>query len=189
MHLIVGLGNPGLRYAPTRHNIGFMAVDFLVEKRRGQWRGEEEHHSQVAVLEIADQEVMLAKPQTYMNQSGAAVHALSERYAVKSDDILIVLDDFLLKFGRMRFRRGGSDGGHKGLASVLEEMGTREIPRLRLGIGPLPEETDPIDFVLSPFGPEEAVEDLVKSSGRAIEVFLKEGIEAAMNQFNGMEVK
>lgn len=185
MHIVVGLGNPGPRYASTRHNIGFMAVDFLAFTAGAQWRLEEECRSEVTELELAGCRVLLAKPQTYMNRSGAAVRALSQEREIDPGELLVVFDDFLLDFGRMRFRRGGSDGGHNGLSSVLEQLRTQRISRLRLGIGQAPPEMDVIDYVLSPFAADEAVEDLVRCSGRAIEVYMREGIEAAMNQFNG----
>jgi len=185
LHLVIGLGNPGFRYAPTRHNLGFMVVDWLASRGGVRWIRPRESHSEVAELELGRRAVLLAKPQTYMNQSGAAVLALSQQWAVTAGDMLVVFDDFLLDFGRMRFRRGGSDGGHNGLASVLERMRTQDVPRLRLGIGSPSPGADVIDYVLSPFGVDEAVEDLVARGGRAIEFYLEEGIEAAMNRFNG----
>jgi PTH1 family peptidyl-tRNA hydrolase len=128
--------------------------------------------------------VLLVKPQTYMNRSGVAVAALWHRLEFDAEDALIVSDDFLLDFGRLRFRRKGSDGGHNGLASVIEEMGTQRIPRLRVGISsPLPER-DVIDYVLSPFAADEDVEQLVERTCEAVEVYLSEGMDAAMNLFN-----
>lgn len=184
MRVVVGLGNPGLRYAGTRHNIGFMVAERLAGGRGAQWVVQDE--SQVALIALAGREVLLVKPQTYMNLSGAAVAALQARLGFAPQEFLVVLDDFLLDFGRVRLRRGGSDGGHHGLASVLEHLGTQEVPRLRLGIGPLPPEADPIDYVLSPFGPDEEVEGLVERGCQVVEGCAGEGIEAAMNQFNGL---
>lgn len=184
MDLVVGLGNPGSRYAGTRHNIGFMVADRLAAKARGQWSVEHASRSERCTVQVAGREVILVKPQTYMNDSGTAVVALRQQLAFVPEEILVVLDDFLLDFGRLRFRRKGSDGGHNGLASVLESLRTLDIPRLRVGIGSPATGGDPIDYVLSPFGPGEAVDDLVECSCRAIEVYLEEGIEAAMNRFN-----
>lgn len=162
-----------------------MTVDLLAVRVGVQWQCKEEIHSQVAELELAGSPILLVKPQTYVNRSGLAVLALSRQRQLAPGDLLIVLDDFLLDFGRLRFRRGGSDGGHHGLASILEEMGTRQIPRLRLGIGQPPPEVDAIDYVLSPFAPGEAVEGLIARGAEAIEFYAREGIEAAMNRYNG----
>ena len=181
--LVVGLGNPGPRYALMRHNIGFMVVDRLAEESRSAWRLEKDVRSELAAIERADRQVLLVKPQTYMNSSGAAVAALHQRLEFASCEVLVVLDDVLLDFGRLRFRRKGGDGGHNGLASVLEKMHTEDIPRLRLGVGSPPGENF-IDYVLTPFDADEAVEELVEHSCRAIEVYLKEGIDSAMNRFN-----
>lgn len=184
MRVVVGLGNPGARYAQTRHNIGFMVADWLAAARGGPWRVQGE--SQVAPLGLADREVILVKPQTYMNRSGAAVAALQAQAGFAPGEMLVLLDDFLLDFGRLRLRRGGSDGGHNGLASVLEHLNTQEVPRLRLGIGPLPPGEESIDYVLSPFSPGEDVEGLVARGCLAVEACASAGIEVAMNQFNGL---
>jgi len=183
--LIVGLGNPGTRYADTRHNAGFMAVDLLAAQAGGKWVAESDCHSEVAAVELADRELLLVKPQTFMNRSGKAVLALSQRFDCPPEEMLVIFDDFLLDFGRLRFRRGGSDGGHNGLASIVESLGTQAVPRLRVGIGqPLPE-GDIIDYVLSRFDDDESVEELIERSAQAIVCYIEEGIEAAMNRFNG----
>ena len=181
---MVGLGNPGSRYAETRHNIGFMVVERLAAEGQGQWASQEE--SQVALIQLAGRETLLVKPQTYMNRSGAAVAALQARTGFAPGEILVLLDDFLLDFGRVRLRRGGSDGGHNGLASVLEHLSTQEVPRLRLGIGLPPPGADAIEYVLSPFAPGEDVEGLVGRGCQAVETWASAGIEAAMNRFNGL---
>jgi peptidyl-tRNA hydrolase, PTH1 family len=185
LRAVIGLGNPGSRYLSTRHNIGFRVVEQLALDARGEWQRERESDSEVAVGELGGQVVLLAKPQTFMNRSGAAVLALSRQRNLSAEEMLVVLDDFELEFGRLRFRRGGSDGGHRGLASVIQQMGTREIPRLRLGIGPPPPGVDVIDYVLSPFVSGEEVDRLVVRGAEAIEFFLHEGIDVAMNRFNG----
>lgn len=184
MRIVVGLGNPGPRYAATRHNIGFMVVDHLAAERSVRWVGQ--NQSQATQVRLADREVLLVKPQTYMNRSGAAVAAFQQWLGFAPEEALVLLDDFLLDFGRLRLRRGGSDGGHKGLASILEHLSTFQVPRLRLGIGPPPPDEDPIDYVLGPFLAEEDVAGLVERGCQAIEVCASEGIDKAMNQFNGL---
>jgi PTH1 family peptidyl-tRNA hydrolase len=182
LHVVVGLGNPGPRYAGTRHNIGFMVVDRLAGS--GSWR-DDAGRSQTATAEVAGLETHLVKPQTFMNRSGDAVVALQGQWGFEPQEVLVVFDDFYLDFGRLRLRRGGSDGGHNGLASVLQRAGTEEVPRLRMGIGRVPEGEDDIDYVLADFGAQEQVEELVDRGCRAVEGWVAEGIEAAMNRFNG----
>ena len=118
-------------------------------------------------------------------RSGRTAAALCAQWEVLPEDVLVIFDDFLLDFGRLRFRRGGSDGGHNGLASVLEALNTEAVPRLRLGIGIPPADADVVDYVLDPFSPEDEVEDLIERGNAALEVYYAEGIEAAMNKFNG----
>ena len=185
--IVVGLGNPGGRYARTRHNVGFMVVDRLADSRAGQWSecGASTTLSQIASVEIGGAPALLVKPQTFMNASGRAVIAVCAERAFEPGDLLVVFDDFNLAFGRLRLRRNGSDGGHNGLASVIHEVCSEEIPRLRVGIGPLPREGDDIDYVLSGFGPDEDVVELVDRGCRAVEHCIADGIDAAMNQFNG----
>ena len=185
MHVVVGLGNPGSRYAATRHNIGFAVVDHLAAAASAGWRlrstpGAE---SQTALL-VEGGEVLLVKPQTFMNRSGAAVSSLQVELEFESSDVLVVVDDFNLEFSCLRIRRGGGDGGHNGLASVLEELDSSEVPRLRMGIGPVLEGDGDIDFVLSAFEPEEDVDGLVRRSCEALQTWIREGVEVAMNRFN-----
>ena len=185
MDLVVGLGNPGSSYAGTRHNIGFLVVDRLALNGDGRWAVDNASAGELCTVRLGNRRVVLFKPQTYMNRSGAALTALRRRLTFAPEETLVVLDDFLLDFGCLRFRRRGGDGGHNGLASVLEAMCTEEIPRLRVGIGSPPAAGDSVDYVLAPFGPDEAVHDLVELSCRAVEGYLEEGIDAAMNCFNG----
>ena len=182
MPVVVGLGNPGLPYADTRHNIGFRVAEGL-RGRRGSWVSEGD--AETSRIRIAGREVFLVKPQGFMNRSGEAVRVLQERAGFAPEEILVVLDDFLLDFGRLRLRRGGSDGGHNGLASVLESLQTDQVARLRLGVGPVPPGETDIDFVLTAFEPGEKVAELVARGCSAARCWLTEGIEAAMNRFNG----
>ena len=184
MHVVIGLGNPGSRYATTRHNIGFIVVDRLAQKAGGKWYPNPELCCELAAIELAAQKVLLVKPQTYMNNSGEAVAALQRRMNFVPQDFLIVLDDFCLDFGRLRFRRKGGSGGHNGLSSVLKHVQTEDVERLRLGIGCSTIGENAIDYVLSPFEPSEGREKLAALGCEAIEVYLKEGIESAMNHFN-----
>ena len=161
-----------------------MVVDHLAVRCGVDWQHQADIQGQVVQVALGGREVLLAKPQTYMNRSGRTAAALCAQWEVPPEDVLVIFDDFLLDFGRLRFRRGGSDGGHNGLASVLEALNTEAIPRLRLGIGIPPAGADIIDYVLDPFSPADEVEDLIERGNEALEVYYAEGIEAAMNKFN-----
>lgn len=185
MWAVVGLGNPGLKYARTRHNAGVLFVRALARAWGTKLR-KRRHLSKLILAEHRQESVLLAIPQTYMNASGQAVARLLANYHVKPENALIVFDDFELPLGGIRIRKEGTAGSHKGMASVIQEVGTTRIPRLRIGIGPLPEETDPVEFVLSPFNPEERRlldQSLIRAQG-ALELILGDGIEQAMNSFN-----
>jgi peptidyl-tRNA hydrolase, PTH1 family len=183
VHAVVGLGNPGSHYCCTRHNVGFLVADELANGSR--WA--ESCGAHTARTRLVDEDVLVIKPQTYMNRSGDALLALSEAEGFGPEDILVVLDDFLLEFGRVRLRRAGSDGGHNGLASVLERFRTDEVTRLRIGVGPVPAEASDIDFVLAPFSTAEDVDGLVERGVAAVRCWLQAGIETAMNRFNGCQ--
>ena len=183
MHVVIGLGNPGQRYDHTRHNIGFTVVDLLAGAG-SHWR-DGPAQSRIAAIEVAGAEALLVKPQTYMNRSGVAVRALQRQFEFESEAALVVCDDFLLDFGRLRLRRAGGDGGHNGLASVLEELGTELVPRLLMGIGPVPDGEEDVDFVLSGFGCGDDVEALLGRGRDAVISWVVDGVDAAMNKFNG----
>jgi PTH1 family peptidyl-tRNA hydrolase len=183
--LIVGLGNPGRRYAKTRHNVGFMVVDELVHRlgSRG-WR--EERLASVCDVVLGTTALLLLKPQTFMNRSGHAVIAYASRAKSVPESILVVADDLDLPFGRLRLRPGGSAGGHNGLRSIAAELQTETFARLRVGIG-RPVEGEPIDYVLAQFNPAESV-NLPAIVGAAYEMAcaaVESGLLVAMNQFNG----
>jgi len=186
MRLVVGLGNPGERYRRTRHNVGFMVADVLFA-RAGCRKWREEADAAVAEAQLAGEAVLLVKPQTFMNRSGVAVERLLLREGGAPQDVLTVLDDVALDLGTLRIRERGSHGGHNGLRSLIEVLGSEEIPRARVGIrkGEPPE--DLAEYVLSPFSEEEvlAVQDLVGRAADAVECVLREGLAAAMNRFNG----
>jgi peptidyl-tRNA hydrolase, PTH1 family len=178
--LIVGLGNPGREYADTRHNVGFLLVDRLAARDHAGWRHERRWQADVARAGS----VHLCKPLTYMNLSGQSVRAVADFYKIEPTQVLIILDDFALPLGKLRFRPAGSSGGHNGLQSVIEHLGTPSVPRLRIGIGSATGGT--VDYVLGRFALDER-EPLAQSLARAeeaIEFAQTRGLEAAMNQYN-----
>ena len=184
-HLIVGLGNPGAEYRATRHNVGFLVVEELARRWRVAPRGAE------CNARLAERDgVLLALPQTYMNRSGYAVRCLLERYGIDPERVLVVLDEVALPLGKIRLRPGGSPGGHRGLESILESVQTDRVPRLRLGVragGEQPSGEELVDFVLTPFAPEEraVVEEMVTRGADAAELWLRDGVEATMSRVNG----
>ncbi len=186
MKLIVGLGNPGIEYQFTPHNIGFLALDRVAE--RGGVRIANRHcHALTGRAEIAGQPALLAKPETYMNLSGMAVREMVERYeADPQRDLIVVYDELDLPFGRLRIRERGSSAGHKGMASIIGALGTEEIIRLRLGIAPEHEVRDGARYVLSQFKKSqyEQLDQLLDAAADALEVILAEGPAAAMSRFN-----
>lgn len=185
--LIVGLGNPGPRYERTRHNLGFALLDLLLRQAPSKgswsdWRG----LGLVCRLAEAGREVLLAKPATFMNESGRLVRPLAEAEGIGPPEVLVCFDDLSLKAGALRMRLKGSAGGHKGMRSVLDALGTQEVPRLRLGIGPLPPEADATDFVLRPFSRPElkSVEDALSRAAEAVWTALEAGLDRAMDRCN-----
>jgi len=152
--LIAGLGNPGSRYARNRHNIGFQAVESLAEAHRMAFN-KSEHEALTAHGYILGNRVILAKPQTWMNDSGKAVGALSRFYKIPPGQIVVIYDDMDIPLGTVRYRAEGSSGGHRGLQSVIRHLGTQAVPRLRLGIGRPPGQMDPAAYVLQDFSEEE----------------------------------
>jgi PTH1 family peptidyl-tRNA hydrolase len=186
MILIVGLGNPGPQYEWTRHNCGFLVIDELA-RRAGIEVRTRECQSLTGRARIFDNQVLLVKPQTFMNLSGVAVAQLKEKYEVeRATDILVISDDLALPMGRIRLRRDGSAGGHNGLKSVIAKLGTQDFPRLRIGIAPEHPVSDTAAFVLAEFPRRErdALTDSVARAADAAEVLCQEGIEKAMSKFN-----
>lgn len=185
MRLIVGLGNPGAEYAWTPHNLGFLVVDALAE-RCGARVERPEAKSYIGRGSLGGQEVMLAKPQTYMNLSGFAVGELAERYELQTPDVIVVVDDVALPWGMLRIRERGSAGGHNGLKSIIGALGSQEFPRVRIGIHPDHPVGDLGAFVLAPMRgarKNDAVE-VVTTAADAVEMILKDGVNRAMNTFN-----
>jgi PTH1 family peptidyl-tRNA hydrolase len=180
---IVGLGNPGKKYDRTRHNLGFEVVNLL--------KGESEFvpgsgSYYYCIASISSLKIVLLKPTTYMNRSGIAVRSFAKSELLFPEEILIIADDFNLPLGRIRLRRSGSDGGHNGLASLIYHLGTEEFPRLRLGVGPVPEGVAAEDFVLRKFPKREinAADEMVERASRAAQAWLLKGYQKAAAVFN-----
>ena len=182
--LIVGLGNPGAEYARNRHNLGFWCLDRLAERHRLRFNSKRAQ-SLVARGQLAAQDVALAKPQTYMNLSGAAVKQLLVGWGVPTRSLLVVYDDVDLPTGTIRLRERGGPGTHNGMRSIVESIGTTDFPRLRIGIG-APDGRAIVDHVLGDPTPEElpALEEAAERAAEAVELFIRRGAAAAMNQFN-----
>jgi len=193
MKLIVGLGNPGKIYARNRHNIGFRSIDYLA-KLYTIGTSRRQCHAQAGTGKIADIKIVLAKPATFVNQSGAAVSCLVHSHNVVLSDLIVIHDDLDLPLGKIRLRSGGSAGGHKGIKSIISTLGGKDFCRIKVGIGrPMKEdgtvvndEDGIVDYVLSDFTPRE--DDIIKAAiaqvAKAVQSILTEGITAAMNKFN-----
>ena len=181
LRLVVGLGNPGSEYEQTRHNVGFRLVDRLAGEAGFFWKD-------FKGLGVAAKwgEVWIAKPMTFMNESGQFVRAFADYHHLRVPEILAVYDEIALPLGKIRLRKKGSAGGQKGMLSVIRHLGTEDIARLRIGIGPQPEKIDSADFVLRRFRPaEEAdLEKGISDAENAVRAVLEDGVEAAMNRFN-----
>ena len=189
--MIVGLGNPGPEYARSRHNIGFQVVDLFAERHDLSFdKFQKRARLALGTVRLASGwsgRVLVAKPMTYMNLSGEAVGALAAFYKIAPADILVAHDDLDLPAGKLRVRPGGGAGGQKGVKSTIQHLGTETFPRLRVGIGRPPGQMDPADYVLQAFSAAQEAEMVFvrATAADAIEVWLAQGIEAAMNQFNG----
>ena len=187
-YLIAGLGNPGAEYAGTRHNVGFMAVAQFAVCLHAAWKTEERFQVRLARADIEGRKLLLGQPQTFMNSSGASIRALADYFKVPLSRLLVVVDDADLSLGEIRLRARGSSGGHHGLESVEEHVGTRSFARLRIGIG---RRTDGVreitDYVLGKFQREERklLETVLERVVRQIECWVTDGIQRAMNEFNG----
>lgn len=185
-YLLIGLGNPGREYKGDRHNIGFMLIDRLAGEAGVRFE-RVRFQSLVASGRLVGVRVILAKPQTFMNASGRAVSQLARFFKVAPACLMVAYDDLDLPLGTIRLRSGGGSGGHRGMASIVEALGSGDFPRLRLGIGRPPGRMDPADYVLEPFGTqEEPRRDLMLvQAAEAVETFLRVGIELAMSRHNG----
>jgi len=183
--LIAGLGNPGREYARNRHNVGCQIIDLLARKHGLQF-DQRRGKARLASGLIGEQRVVLVKPRTFMNESGQAVASVMRFYKAQPADLLVVYDDLDLPIGRIRLRPHGGTGGHKGMASIIRQLGSQGFPRLRVGIDRPPGKMDPVDYVLQDFSAkqEEVMVQARETAMAALECWLDSGIEAAMNQFN-----
>jgi PTH1 family peptidyl-tRNA hydrolase len=185
LKLVVGLGNPGRKYAGTRHNVGWQVLAELA-KRHAASRPREKFHGEVAEAQIAGATVHLLCPMTFMNESGKSVAAAVEFYKIELSDLLVICDDINLPLAKLRFRNKGSAGGQKGLNDILKRLATDEAPRLRIGVGSPPPGWDAADYVLGKFTADDAapIAEAVVKAADAVELWVQEGAAACMNQFN-----
>ena len=190
MFLIAGLGNPGIEYAATRHNIGFDTVTYLSDKYDIPMRGKE-NKAVVGKGLIGGQKVLLAQPQTYMNNSGESIRALVDFYKLDIEDIIIIYDDISLNVGQIRVRPKGSAGGHNGIKSIISHLGTQEFARVKIGVGAQPEHGDLVKHVLGRFSKEEdgMFRDVFALADEAILAIMNEDVASAMNKVNGVRIE
>ena len=186
MYIIAGLGNPDGRYENTRHNVGFEVIDILAD-RIGICVDEKKHRALCGRGVLEGQKVILLKPQTYMNLSGESVRAAADFYKAEPKNIIVVYDDISLEPGQLRIRGKGSAGGHNGIKNIIAHLGTQEFPRVKVGIGENPKGMDLADYVLSHFsqGERESMREAYKEAAEAVAVMVGQGIDEAMNRFNG----
>ena len=197
MKIIIGLGNPGPNYTQNRHNIGFRVIDYLADKYNIRVAGNIAR-AKVGLGKIGEQEVILAKPKTYVNNSGLAVNTLIQKYKLAVSDVVVVHDDLDMPLGQIRVRSRGSSGGHKGLRSIIDEIGSSEFCRVKIGIG-RPDvgdnwratEDEIVSYVLSDFSQDEdrTMRDSITMAGEAVESILIQGIEITMNRYNRIKKK
>ena len=184
--LVVGLGNPGPDYAGTRHNVGFLVVEELAERARGRFAKHKRAHAQVAEERLQGHRAVLAKPSSYMNESGGPVTGLLDFYKVPMERLVVIHDELDIPFGTLRLKLGGGDNGHNGLKSIRRSTGSGDFYRVRVGIGRPPGRQEPADFVLKPWASVERKElpMLVSDAADAVELLVHEGLERAQNRFN-----
>ena len=192
MKLICALGNIGKEYSFTRHNMGFFLADYIAQKHNAEFRQETKLYSYITKFLLNNEEILVIKPTTYMNNSGQALRAVMNFYKIKKKDILVVYDDISLDLGYIRFRAKGSDGGHNGIKSVIKWLSNKEdFDRLKLGIGPQPPYMPSEKFVLNKFTYEElnVVKDVIVQAYNAVEIWNTYGIIQAQSKFNGLVIK
>lgn len=185
--LLVCLGNPGKDYEDTRHNIGFMAADRL-SSREGTRFNKLRYRALTGEIAVKGQRVLVLKPQTYMNLSGESVKLAGGFYKIPPERVLVISDDVSLPVGKLRIRKGGSAGGHNGLKSIIQHLGTDQFPRIKVGVGQKPHpDYDMADWVLSKFAGEDlkTITEAIRKAADAVECLIQEGPDKAMNRFNG----
>lgn len=185
MKIIVLLGNPGKRYTMTRHNLGWWVGDVMAEQEKATFRAGWGSFY-FAELEVGRHQALLLKPTTYMNLSGRVLTELAERHTVTPLDVIAVADDFALPLGQIRARPYGSSGGHNGLASLIEVLGSDQFARVRCGVGPVPDGLDPAEFVLAPFADNElsSAREMAERAASAVKMILTDGVVATANTYN-----
>ncbi len=186
MRLVVGLGNPGVRYEKTRHNVGCVVTDSLRDACSRATKWEHLFDGWLARVVLGDQDVTLLEPRTFMNRSGRSIHQTMTHLSLEPEDLVVIHDDLDLPFGTVKVKVGGGAGGHRGLLSCFDELETRSFVRVRVGIGRPEAEGIPTDYVLEPFDTEQTTElsDVVERAAEAVRATLEEGAVAAMNRFN-----
>ena len=189
MKLIAGLGNPGPQYTLTRHNIGFMAIDKIADTFLISMDLDKKQKAIIGKGMMGSEKVILAKPQTFMNLSGESIRAISDYYQIDPEDIIIVFDDISLDVGQLRIRKKGSAGGHNGIKSIIQHLGTNEFPRVKIGVGERIPGQDLADHVLGRFPKEQMklVEEATENACEAVFMMVKDGIDKAMNAYNGKQ--
>ena len=182
--LVVGLGNPGPQYAKTRHNVGFMVADLLAGRMGAAFKVHKKSGAEIVTGRLGHKPIVLAKPRTYMNESGRQVGPLAKFYSVSPADVIVIHDELDIDFGQIRLKLGGGEGGHNGLRSVASALGTKDFQRLRIGIGRPPGRKDPAAFVLENFSAAERPEvpTLCEMAADACELLIESGLEPAQNQ-------
>ena len=185
---MVGLGNPGPNYAQTRHNLGFMVADVLAARLGSHFKAHKRSGAEIVTGRLGGRSVVLAKPRCYMNESGRQVGPLAKFYSVSPADVLVIHDELDIDFGQIRLKLGGGEGGHNGLRSVAQALGTKDFQRDRIGIGRPPGRQDPADFVLTDFRPAERKELplVLEFAADAVEALLRSGLAAAQNEIHGL---
>jgi PTH1 family peptidyl-tRNA hydrolase len=182
--LVVGLGNPGPQYVKTRHNVGFMVADVLAARIGVQFKVHKKSGAEVATGHLGGRSVLLAKPRCYMNESGRQIGPLAKFYSIAPGDVIVIHDELDIDFGKVRLKLGGGEGGHNGLRSVANALGSKDFRRVRIGIGRPPGRKDPAAFVLEPFSSTERTEvpTLCELAADATELLAEVGLEPAQNQ-------
>jgi len=182
--LVVGLGNPGPQYAKTRHNVGFMVADLLAGRMGAAFKVHKKSGAEIVTGRLGHKPIVLAKPRTYMNESGRQVGPLAKFYSVSPADVIVIHDELDIDFGQIRLKLGGGEGGHNGLRSVANALGTKDFQRVRIGIGRPPGRKDPAAFVLENFSAAERPEvpTLCEMAADACELLIESGLEPAQNQ-------
>ncbi len=189
MYVIVGLGNPGLQYENTRHNVGFLTIDYLAKKHNIPVK-KLKFKSLYGQGEISGQKVMLVKPQTYMNNSGEAVREIKNYFKFDEDELIVIVDDIDIDFGRIRLKKKGSAGTHNGMKSIIYQIQNDKFPRIKIAVGKKPNYMDLANFVLSGFNEKEAdiIRQEITMSAEAIEMLLATNIDKAMNKYNSINL-